>query len=260
MPTSFKLGLRPPVPGSIPLRLSTYFNYRTLPTPPAVFGHYQLISDWGMLGNDQWGDCALAGACHQTMLWTLEGKGVAAPFDDATAVKNYSAVTKFDPNAGPPGQNPTDEGTGLAQLSAYWRSTGILDAAGNRHKVAAVVDLNPGDLRELWVASWLFQSVGLGFEMPASAMDQTAAGKPWDVVRGSPIEGGHYVPCMGRTPQGQGMLVTWGQLQPFTPRFYQKYNNQGIAALSEEMLKMAKSVDGFDVTLLRQDLATIGLP
>ena len=83
--TEFKLGLKPPVPGAIPLRLATYFDFRQLPTPPSVFGHYELITNWGMLGNDEWGDCALAGACHQTMLWTKEG-GKQAPFSTDSAL------------------------------------------------------------------------------------------------------------------------------------------------------------------------------
>jgi hypothetical protein len=252
---AYKLGLKAPVPGAIPLRLATYMDFHQLPTPPAVFGHYQLISDWGMLANDQLGDCAIAGACHQTMLWTLEGSGVAASFDDTAAITNYSAITGYNPD-----DPSTDEGTALGQLAAYWRTYGIVDAAGKRHKVAAVVDINPGDLRELWVSSWLFQAVGLGYLMPQSAMDQTAAGKPWNPVRGSPIEGGHYVPLMGRNPAGNGVIITWGQTQEVTPAFHKKYNDQGIAALSEEMLDKAASVDGFNETLLKQDLATIGLP
>lgn len=252
---AFKLGLKPPVPGAVKLRLATYLNFAVLPTPPAVFGHYQLIGDWGMLANDQLGCCAEAGACHQTMLWTLEGSGIAAPFDDPTAIKNYSAIAGYNPD-----DPNSDQGTEMGRLANYWRTQGIVDSTGKRHQVAAVVDINPGDLRELWVSTWLFQAVGLGFEMPASAMDQTAAGQPWDYVPGSPIEGGHYVPCMGRTPSGLGVVITWGQTQTFTPAFYRRYNNQGICALSEEMLSKAKSIDGFDDALLRQDLVTIGRP
>lgn len=252
---AFKLGLKPPVPGQVRLRLATYLTIAQLPTPPEVFGHYELISNWEMLGNDLWGDCALAGACHQTMLWTTEG-GNPAPFDTAAALANYSAVTGFNPNAGPSGENPTDQGTDVYSLAQYWQRTGMADSNGDHHQVAAVMDLNPGDLRELMIATYLFQSVGLGFDMPASAMQQTQAGQPWDVVADDGgIEGGHYVPSVGRLANGNFYIVTWGQLQQVTPAFYQKYNNQGIVCLSEEMLVNAKSIDGFDDVVLRQDLA-----
>jgi len=249
----FKLGLKPPRPGAVKLRLATYLDFRLLPSPPAVFGHYDLIESWGMLGNDQWGDCALAGACHQTMLWTKEG-GNPAPFDTDAALANYAQVTGFDPSAGESGNNPTDQGTEISQLADYWLSTGVVDAKGQRHKVVAVVDLNPGDLRELWIATWLFQTIGLGFQMPETAMDQTAKGEAWDYVEGAQIVGGHYVPAVGRQADGNGLIVTWGQLQAFTPTFYRQYNNQGIVALSEEMLINTVSIDGFDDKTLRADI------
>lgn len=252
---AFRLGLKPPRPGAVRLRFATYLTIAALPTPPDVFGHYELVENWGMLGNDAWGDCAEAGACHQEMLWTTEG-GHPAPFNTDAALANYSAITGFNQNAGPSGDNDTDEGTDMGDLAHFWQHTGIVDSNGVHHKVVAVMDLNPGDLRELWLASYLFQSVGLGFNIPQSAIDQTQAGQPWAVVANDGgIQGGHYVPAVGRVAGGNGLIVTWGQLQQITPGFYQKYNNQGIVALSEDMMVNAKSIDGFDDALLRQDLA-----
>lgn len=251
---AFKLGLKAPIPGAVRLRFATYLNIPKLPTPPLVFGHYGLIPEWGMLGNDEWGDCAIAGPCHQTMLWTKEGSGTAAPFTTAAALQSYSAITGFNINDGPSGENPTDQGTQISDMADYWIQNGFVDAAGAHHKVVAVMDLNPGDWRELTIATYLFQCVGMGFNLPDSAETQTANGEPWSIVHGAQIVGGHYVPCVGRVKSGNGVGVTWGQLQQFTVGFYQKYSNQGIVALSEEMLKNAKSIDGFDDALLRQDL------
>jgi len=247
---AYKLGLQPPKPGAVRLRLATYLDFRMLPTPPQEFGHYSKINEWGMLANDQYGDCALAGACHQTMLYTAEG-GTPAPFNDKAALANYSAVTGF--NADDPS---SDQGTQVGALADYWLRQGIVDAAGKRHQVVAIADMNPGDLRELWIATYLFQAVGLGFALPESAMDQTRDGKVWDVVPGADIVGGHYVPCFGRS-NGNGIGVTWGALQPFTPDFYRTYNNQGLCVLSEEMMVNAKSIDGIDDQLLRADIAAM---
>jgi len=254
-----KLGLRPPRPGAVRLRLATYLDFSKLPEPPRTFGHYPLIPPdaWGVLANDVYGCCAICGPEHQTLLFCAEGKRPCA-FDDAVTLTNYGAITGFTPldadgNPYPADDNPTDQGTDVGQMADYWMQTGLLDANGVRHKVAAVVDMNPGDLRELWVATYLFQSVGLGFALPDSAMQQTQDGQPWDVVDGASIVGGHYVPCFGRQ-NGMGIGVTWGVLQPFTTRFYTTYNNQGICALSEEMMIAAKDIDGVDDQLLRADL------
>lgn len=248
---SYPLGLKDPRPGAVKLRLSTYLDFTTLPTPPDTFGHANLIGDWGMLGNDTYGDCAIAGPCHQTMLWTAEA-GIAAAFDTQAALANYTAITGFNP-ADP----NTDQGTDIDTMAQYWRQTGLVDTAGNRHQIVAYLDLNPGDLRELWLASWLFQSVGMGFALPDTAMQQTEDNQIWDVVPGATIEGGHYVPCVGRPATGMGLGITWGAPQPFTAAFYTTYNNQGIVALSEEMLINGASIDGFDDATLRDDLKEI---
>lgn len=254
----YRLGLKPPTPGAIKLRLATYCDFTKLPTPPAAFGHYGLVSTWGMLENDQYGCCAISGAIHQEMLWTAEG-GNPAPFDNAVTLANYSAIAGFslnNPQGQPydPNNNPTDTGTAMSDLADHWMANGIVDSSGKYHKVAAVVDLNPGDLRELWTATWLFQSVGIGWNLPAVAITQTQANQPWDVVADDGgIQGGHYTPCVGCT-NPNGLIVTWGALQAFTPAFYQKYSDQGICALSEDMMVKAKSIDGFDDILLRSDL------
>jgi hypothetical protein len=255
----YKLGLKPPRPGAVKLRLGTYCNFRKLPTPPTEFGHYGLIpaTGWGVLGNQDWGDCAEAAACHQVMLLSKEGTGTAAPFDDAAALANYSAITGFDPNAGPPESNPTDGGTDLGQLADYWTGTGIVDSNGQHHPAVAVCDLNPGDLREFWVACHLFQSVTLGFALPQSAINQTGAGQVWDVVADDGgIQGGHCVPAFGRTA-GLGVGVTWGLVQQFTPRFFETYCNQGFVVFSEEMMIKGADIDGFDDQLLRADLQAL---
>src|SRR5258708_19194275 len=80
------------------------------PLPTGDFGHDSLVraSDWGMLGNDQYGNCVWAGADHEHMLWLAEA-GVANPtklFNADTALADYSAATGFNPNS------PwTDQGT-----------------------------------------------------------------------------------------------------------------------------------------------------
>src|SRR6202035_3127836 len=96
------------------LLFRTYVQEAALPTPPAQFGHETLFGPkaWGMLGNDEWGDCAWAGPAHETMILTTEG-GHAASFTTAGVLSDYSAGTGFDPNAGSPGSNPTDKGSNV---------------------------------------------------------------------------------------------------------------------------------------------------
>jgi hypothetical protein len=257
-----KLGLLPPIPGAVKLRLATYVNWREMPEPPTVFGHYDLVKVWGMMANgaapdnppglpDGAGCCAFAGPVHQTMLWAAEAQR-SAPFSARSTLLNYSNVTGFEI-----GNPRTDTGANLDDMASYWRTNGMIDDDGNAHKILAYVDMNPGDLRELWLVSWLFQSACMGYDLPESAINQAEEGVIWDVVPGSPIAGGHCVPTIGRLADPLGMGLTWGKPQPYTARWHQTYNTQGIAALDEEMMMLAKSIDGIDDAMLRDDLQQV---
>jgi hypothetical protein len=93
-----KLGKKPARPGAVKFKLANYLVKTQLPTPPKVFGHEDLIGpNWGMLGNDHYGDCVWAGAAHETMLWNKEG-GRTVLFNNTDVLKDYSAVTGFNPN------------------------------------------------------------------------------------------------------------------------------------------------------------------
>ncbi len=262
-----KLGLLDPTPGAVKLRLASYVNFRQLAMPPPEFGHYKMIKDWKMLANDKYGCCAWTGGEHMSMMFCAETHR-SAPFSDASTLKNYASTGfqllgpdgqpwPIDPETGEP-DNPTDSGTGIDDLAKHWRKTGLVDDTGHRHKIIAYLDMNPGDLRELWLATWLFQATGMGFALPESAQEQTAAGRTWDYVAGSPIVGGHFVPNFGRAgAAGLGVGVTWDKVQPFTGRFYQRFNNQGIVVLTQEAFIRAKTIDGVDDVMLADDLKHI---
>jgi hypothetical protein len=255
---TFKLGKTPARLGAIRLKLSDYIDLSKLPTPPATFGHDSLVTQpLGMLGNDSYGDCVWAGAAHETMLWNAEA-GVVVPFTAQNTLSDYSAVTGFDPNATPDsdGNNPTDQGTDMQQAAAYRQNTGILDANGNRHKVGAYLAIKTGDLEEHLAACYLFSAVGIGITFPSTAMAQFNSGQPWDVVPGSTIEGGHYIPAVARR---NGMLVidTWGAQQSMTDNFFKANNDESIVYLSPEMLTGGKSLEGFDLAQLNADLADL---
>jgi hypothetical protein len=206
---TFKLGKRPARPWQAlgkKFRLGTYLaEPAMLPTPPQVFGHQNLVAQWDMLANDRYGCCVWAGAAHETMLFAEEAGNTVA-FTNDGVLSDYAAVTGFDPN------NPsTDRGTDLQNAAAYRRKTGIIDAAGKRHTVAAYLALDPGNTDHLLMAAYLFSAAGIGLSLPSSAIDQSKKGETWDVVTGSPSEGGHYVPLVGRLADGTLVGVSWGE-------------------------------------------------
>lgn len=248
-----KLGKQPARHDARTLHYATYRDPTTNVTVPSTFGHQAAVHDYGMLGNDQYGDCVLAGACHEHMIWTAEhGKPVL--FSTFDALSAYEAITGFKP-----GVPSSDRGTVVLDALNYRRHTGILDTASHRHKIGAFTAIEPGNIQHLLEAAYLFGAVGIGIQFPDSAMDQFNAGKPWSVAPGATIEGGHYVPVVGAT--GTHLLcVTWGRVQAMTHHFAAKYTDEAYALLSAEHLAGGRTIEGFDLAQLTADLAALTKP
>lgn len=246
-----KLGKKRARLGAVKLKFSALADATVLPKPPLHFGHEKLLGeDWGTLGNDRWGDCVLAGAAHETMMWTRMGEAPDCLFTEDGVLSDYSAITGFDPR-----DANSDQGTDMQEAASYRRRTGVVDDNGNRHKIAAYLSIDPGDIKAHYQALWLFGAVGIGFEFPASAWDQFDASKPWKYVRGSKVEGGHYVPLVSKRRTLE--CVTWGRSQGMTVDFFQHYNDESIVYISEEALTARKSPEGFDYDTLVKYLAAL---
>jgi len=268
MKTKLRLGKQAATYDKRDLLFTAYRTAEALPAHPAHFGHETLIGPnaWQMLGNGPdntvspgfggAGDCVFAGGDHETMLWTLVG-AKPAKFSGATAIKDYSAVTGYNPKAplDPNGENPTDKGTNTRIALNYRQKTGLIDAAGKRHKIGAYIALEVGNMDHLLEALYLFGAVGIGIRFPESAMDQFNAGKPWSVVPGPAPTGGHYIPLVAYRTNLE--CVTWGRIQQMTPQFYKTYCDEAWAILSPEMLKDGKTLEGFNLAQLQADLKAL---
>lgn len=229
-------------------------------TPPAVFGHGNSFTDWGMNGNDNYGDCVLAGGGHEIeLIANLAAGGVTnrkvVTVTAANSLADYGAITGFDPATG-----ANDNGTNVHEALDYRIKTGLIDSTGKRHKIVAYVSLEVGNLAHLRQALWIFEAVGIGFEVPGTAQQQFAEGKVWSVVPGNPeIEGGHYVPLVGVPAVGNLACVSWARRQVMTDGFYEKYADEAYAYITEDELnrKSHRNWGGFNWADLKADLKLV---
>jgi hypothetical protein len=233
-----KLGRNPSDPYRVTIPFHRVVDVSKIAVPDN-FGHYGQVKEWGMLGNDKYGDCAWASGAHESILQNAANNRVVA-YSDASVLSDYSAATGFSP-----GLPYSDQGTDLHALYQYRQQVGLLDAAGNRHKIGAYLELEPGNPEELEVAVFLFGAAGLGITVYDWTQQQFGAGKPWDYVRGGNLEGGHAVPVAGRN-SGFWEIVTWGQVQPATNKFFQKETTEVFVAITDDYLSGDKSPEGFD--------------
>src|SRR5579863_10642044 len=99
-PRKLKLGKQDARHDPRALLLASYIT-PALPAPPTTFDlTSKMPADWGMMDNDQIGDCTCAAAGHLIMEWTANaGKKMVTP-TDKQIVAAYSAITGYNPTTG----------------------------------------------------------------------------------------------------------------------------------------------------------------
>jgi hypothetical protein len=260
---TFRPGVKPNDPRRPRLYFSTFRKKAFL--TPATVDYYSQLPVIGMLGNDEWGDCVEASNGHIAEQQTFLGQGTEFLVTTDAAVSSYSQITGFDPNAGPPGNNPTDQGTEIQMGLNWFRKTGF-PAKPAAHVIAAFAQLDPSNIAEVKAAVYEFGAVDIGFAFPSSAMDQFNAGQPWDVVPGSPIEGGHCV-CVAGYDATYLYVYTWGAVQKMTYAFWNEYvvknGGEAWAVIDQDWVNNAtgKDPEGIDkYTFGAQFAALTGQP
>jgi hypothetical protein len=228
---------------------------------PDYFSHAHGFS-LGMLGNDRVGDCVIADMCHRVMIFAAGTGRPIPPFSAATAVRIYSDITGYNPNAVLDGnnENPTDQGTDMEEAARWWRHNGIPDDNGVRHPMKSYGTIETANWDALLKGSYLFGAIALGVRLPQAAIEAMERPGPvvWDYAPGSPYVGGHCITLSGRRPSGNAECVTWGRLVELTPRFVNAYMDECVVAMSQEyLMATGKSPELFDEAALDADLLAV---
>ena len=204
-------------------------------------------SSWGMLGNDQWGDCAIAGIMHLIQAQSANtGNPLTATDDQALSL--YSAVTGFDPNAGPSGNNPTDQGTALTDLLTYIQKNGVemTDASGKTvtEGIVGFAALDISSIAQMRYASYTFGGNYLGVNLPQPCEDDTTN---WNFAPDLHTVGGHCITRVGEGAAG-GKIVSWGMVIPTSNGFLLGYLDEAYIVISKSWLNaQGKSPTGLDL-------------
>ena len=251
-PRKLKLGKQPVRHDPRTLLLASYLT-PALPAPPATFDLTGKVKTWGMMDNDQIGDCTCAAAGHLLMEWTANAGKMFTP-TDKQIVAAYSAITGYNPATG-----ANDNGAQEIDVLNYWRQSGI---AG--HKIGAYMALEPSNHTHIMDSVYIFEGCYIGLQLPISAQAQTQNNQPWSVPQGGTTGdgkpgswGGHAVPVMAYDAHGV-TVVTWGALQVMTWTFWEAYCEESYAILSSDYLKNGKTTpEGFSLQQLQADLADL---
>ena len=217
---------------------------------PKVIDWTKGVKAWGMLGNDTVGDCTIAGIMH--LIMSMQASlGVAVTFTTQQAIALYSAITGYDPS-----DPNSDQGAELVTVLKYVKKHQV-----GGFTVDAYSLVNNQNLVEFYKALYLCKGTYSGVNLPRSALDQFRQGKPWTIVKNSPIEGGHCIEPVRRVPSGKGSMitvVTWGAEQDVTEDWWREYADETRAVVSKaEIGPKGRDVLGYDEATLIADAKAV---
>lgn len=244
-----RLGRQPKREDTRTLKLARYIAPEALPT-----GHLDLarnVPEWGMLGNDQVGNCGPVAFQHLRIGRSAEAAGhpLTVGLDETLAL--YRRVSGWNGRAG----DPSDAGVVLLDMLNSLRHDGQL---------YAFAEVDRGDLQEMRAAHYLFGGVLLGYALPAYLEQRVAAdvAAPW-VRRGrgaltgsaEPGSWGGHAVCSVRDDRWR--VCTWGQVVRMSAAFHFAYCDEAYALITPEWFSSDRSPAGFDLDALRADLGRL---
>jgi len=232
----FKLGR---LDATRPFGLSdlTVYAAGKLPAPPASVAVPN--AQYPIDGNDQYGDCTMAGAAHLVAAWDTE-VGATDPVPlGVEVVDTYLQLT-----------GGADTGLNEADVLQTWATTGLFGA-----KIAAYAPVDPSKIVELHQAVALYGGCYLGIACPESAQNQFGNNEPWTYVPGSPIEGGHCIVALGYTAN-ELLCATWGGIAPVSYSFLAHFLQEAWAVIPNQFVEAGKGPE-LDLAALRADLKLV---
>ncbi len=238
-----KLGL---LPGHIPsgLRVLTWYVGGSLPTPPP---HVKVPANpnWGMLGNDQYGDCGVAGLEHgfEADAVMVEETLVGFP-SDQEAIQYYLKYTG--------GQ---DQGVVLADYLAYVRKNPYYG-----HSIDSYAPVAVHDIPSLHSAIAMFGFTYTGIAVTASMQQAFENHQPWTTeLLLDPVIGGHCIPLVGYD-NNYLYAITWGGIQQISYPAWHQMSSEAWAVITGEFVKHGGDGRGINLAALRNDLELLNRP
>ncbi len=242
----FKFGR---LPAMIPagLRELTFYAAGRLPAPPAKVQVPSVPvqedgTAWGVLGNDEYGDCGPVGLDHLFMADALITAQDAESFPSRDDVVQYYLTYTG-------GQ---DSGVVLSDFLRYVRANQFFS-----HQVAAYAPVSVSDVRTLHFAVNAYGGAYAGITVTEAMMTAFDAGRAWTLPDlFSPVAGGHCVPIVGYDNLHL-YAVTWGRVQPVSYAAWHYIADEAWAVISGEFV--AKNSDGRGISLdaLNADLGKV---
>lgn len=245
--SKMKLGLKATKTDTRTLRLARYLT-PALPAAPVSRDWTTTGSAWGMMLNDNLGDCTIAALGHAIQVWSAN-RYHEITLPDAAILTAYEQWCGYNP------ANPSsDQGGVELDVLNDWRKNGF---AG--HVLLGYADPAYNNLEEVRQSINLFGGVYIGLGLPVTAQTQDV----WDVVdtslsgNAAPGSWGGHAVFVAAYDAESFTCITWGQTKKMTLAFWNAYTQEAHALLCPDWFNATGAPNGFDINQLATDLLAI---
>lgn len=241
--SSMRLGKkRPVVSFGIP-RLSAVLA-DDAPPAPAKCDWTGGQTSFGVMANDNLGDCTAAAIGHLYQIWTKNAYHEWTP-TDSQVVSFYSESTGYDPS-----KPDTDQGGVETDVLNVLQKEGFCGRTIVGH---ASVDFKNRDAVKQ--AIYLAGGAYLGIQLPIKAQSQDIWNVPafsWIDPKNKPGSWGGHAVCAVAYDDLYITFITWGGLKKATWPWFEKYADEAWVILAAAWVRNNKSPGGFDVPALQR--------
>lgn len=187
-------------------------------------------------------NCTIAGAAHVVMATEAELPFVEKhDFTTDEVTRQYFEIT-----GGP------DSGCVEAEVLQLWHTKGLF----NGQKCGPFAPVPPRNVVAVHRAIAFYGAAYIGVALPESAQQQFAAGRPWEVVPGSPVEGGHCIVPVAYDPSAI-YCVTWGQIVAVTWPWWATYVDEVWCIVSDAAMEAKHGPGVLDLQAMEADLSRL---
>lgn len=206
--------------------------------------------NFGMMLNDQLGDCTCAGIHHLRQIWTANANPPTVTDSDTSVLNTYEQVCGYKFN------DPSTDNGGVEQdVLTHWLNMGV-PTDGQPDQLSAFFEVDVRNLDDVKRTIDWCGAAYIGFEVPRYLMENVP--QLWVIqTYDTDIEGGHCVILPGYDSVGPE-VVSWGTKYKMTWEFFGKYVDECYGPVSRDWVaSTGKTPAGMTVAELESQMQTL---
>lgn len=218
--------------------MSAILAGKNLPPPPLECDYTKgMPDDFGVMLNDQLGDCTCAAIYHARQVWTFNAGVQEITENDKDVLQLYEEACGYDPK-----DLSTDQGGVEQDVLTYLVKTGLPVGNGaDRDRFLAFFEVDFRNLEDLKRTIAECGVAYIGIDVPQSVMDNADDPTiPWDIKGDTTIVGGHAVVLIAYKIDENGKYIftciSWGKRYQITLAFLSNYLREAYAIAANDWI------------------------